>query len=96
MFKDKSKQYRVSKNKSKLDQILWVLENYLPQKKNRGFPKKAFMNNLMTEIIRQFSKLNPPFFKRFTPSTKNMILSFTFGNWASPYLKLVKKIRITK
>ena len=96
MFKEKPKQLRVSLNKSKLEQILWVLENYLPQKKNRGFPKKTFMNNLKIEIIRQFSKLKPPFFKRFSPSKKNMILTFTFGNWASPYLKLLKKIRITK
>ena len=96
MFEEKSKQFRVSPNKSKLDQILWVLEKYLPQKKNRGFPKKTFMNNLKIEIIRQFSKLKPPFFKRFSPSTKNMIISITFGNWASPYLKLLKKIRITK
>ena len=96
MFKDKSKQYRVSKNKSKLDQILWVLENYLPQKKNRVFQKKAFMNNLKTETIKQFSKSNHLSFKGFFPSTKNMTLSFTFGNWALPYLKLLKKIGIIK
>ena len=96
MFKEKSKQFSVSSNKSKLDQILWFVENYLPQKKNRGFQKKTFLNNLETETIKQFSKLNPLRFKRFIPSTKNTTLSFTFGNWALPYLKLLKKIGITK
>ena len=96
MFKEKSKQFSVSSNKSKLDQILWFVENYLPQKKNRGFQKKPFLNNLETETIKEFSKLNPLRFKRFIPSTKNTTLSFTFGNWALPYLKLLKKIGITK
>ena len=96
MFKEKSKQFSVSSNKSKLDQILWFVENYLPQKKNRGFQKKTFLNNFQTETIKQFSKLNPLRFKRFIPSTKNTTLSFTFGNWALPYLKLLKKIGIIK
>ena len=97
MFKDKSKKFSISSNKSKLDQILWFVENYLPQKKNPGFQKKAFLNNLETETIKQFSKLNPLRFKRFIPSTKkNTTLSFTFGNWALPYLKLFKKIGIAK
>ena len=96
MLKEKSKQFSVSSNKSMLDQILWFVENYLPQKKNRGFQKKTFLNNLETETIKQFSKLNPLRFKRFIPSTKNTTLSFTFGNWALPYLKLLKKIGITK
>ena len=96
MFKDKSKKFSISSNKSKLDQILWFVENYLPQKKNPGFQKKAFLNNLETETVKQFSKLNPLRFKNFIPYTKNTILSFTFGNWALPYLKLLKKIGITK
>ena len=96
MFKEKSKQLSVSPNKSKLDQVLWFVENYLPQKKNRVFTKKEFMNNLETGTIKQFSKLNDTFSKRFFSSSKNTILSFTLGNWALPYIKLLKKIGITK
>ena len=96
MFKHKSKQFSVSSNKSNLDQILWFVENYLPQKKNRSIQNKAFLNNLETKSIKQFSKINPRRFKRFISSTKNTTLSFTFGNWALPYLKLLKKIGITK
>ena len=96
MFKEKSKQLSGSPNKSKLDQVLWFVENYLPQKKNRVFQKKEFMNYLENGTIKQFSKLNYSLSKRFFSSTKNTTLSITFGNWALPYLKLIKKIGITK
>ena len=96
MFKNNYKQLNNSSNKSSLDQVLWFVENYLPQKKNRVFKKKAFMNDLKTKTIKQFSKSNPIRSKGFFPSTKNMTLSFTFGNWAFPYLKLLKKIGIAK
>ncbi len=96
MFKEKSKQFKVSPDKSKLDQVLWFIENYLPQKKNRGFQKKVFMNNLEAETIKQFSKLTSLRSKTLLPTTKKTTISFTFGNWALPYLKLLKKIGIAK
>ena len=46
MFKEKNKQIKTSPNKSNLDQILWFIENYLPQKKDRGVQKKLYMDNL--------------------------------------------------
>ena len=96
MFQKKYKQLNESPNKSKLDQVLWFIENYLPQKKNRGFQKKVFMNNLEAETIKQFSKLASKRTKTLFPTKKNMTLSFTFGDWALPYLKLLKKIGIAK
>ena len=42
----KAKQFKVSPNKSKLDQVLWFIENYLPQKKNRNVQKKLYVDNL--------------------------------------------------
>ena len=92
IFKEKSKQFKVLPNKSKLDQILWFIENYLPQKKDRGVQKKVFMNNLETETIKQFSKLASIRSQTLFPTTKNTTISFTFGNWALPYLKFLKKI----
>ena len=96
MFKKKYKQFNNSTNKSKLDQVLWFIENYLPQKKDRGVKKKMFMNNLKTKIIKQISKLTSLRSKTLLPSTKNTTISFTFGNWALPYLKFLKKIGIAK
>ena len=96
MFKEKSKQFKDSPNKSKLDQVLLFIENYLPQKKDRGVPKKLYIDNLESESIKQFSKLASLRSKTLSPATKNMTISFTLGNWALPYLKLLKKIGIAK
>ena len=96
MFKLKSKQFKASPNNSKLDQVLWFIENYLPQKIDRGDQKKLNIDNLEAETIKQFSKLASQRSKTLFPTTKHTKISFTFGNWALPYLKLLKKIGIAK
>ena len=96
MFKKKYKQFNNSTNKSKLDQVLWFIENYLPQKNDRGTQKKLNIDNLEAETIKIFSKLASTRSKTLFPTTKNTTISFTFGNWALPYLKLLKKIGIAK
>ena len=96
MFQKKNKQIKTSPNKSNLDQVLWFIENYLPQKKDRGVQKKLYMDNLEVETIKIFSKLASTRSKTLFPTTKNTTISFTFGNWVLPYLKLLKKIGIAK
>ena len=96
MFKKKNKQIKTSPNKSNLDQVLWFIENYLPQKKDRVVQKKLYMDNLEAETIKIFSKSASTRSKTFLPTTKNTTISFTFGNWALPYLKLLKKVGIAK
>ena len=96
MFKKKHKRFNNLPNKSKLDQVLWFIENYLPQKKNRGVQKKLYMDNLEAETIKKLSKLTSIRSKTLLQSTKNTTISFTFGNWALPYLKFLKKIGIAK
>ena len=96
MFKKKNKRIKTAPNKSNLDQVLWFIENYLPQKKDRGVQKRSYMDNLEVETIKIFSKLASTRSKTLFPNTKNTTISFTFGNWALPYLKLLKKIGIAK
>ena len=96
MFKKKNKQFKDSPNKSTLDQFLWFIENYLPQKKERGIKKKFYSDNLEAETIKQFSKLASIGSKTFLSTKKNTTISFTFGSWALPYLKLLKKVGIAK
>ena len=96
MFKKKNKQIKTSPNKSNLDQVLWFIENYLPQKKDRVVKKNLSMDNLEAETIKIFSKLASTRSKTLLPTTKNTTISFTFGNWALPYLKLLKKIGIAQ
>ena len=92
MFKKKNKQIKIAPNKLNLEQVLWFIENYLPQKNDRGVQKKFYMDNLEAETIKIFSKLASTRSKTLFPTTKNTTISFTFGNWALPYLKLLKKI----
>ena len=96
MSKKKYNQFNNSTNKSRLDQILWLIENYLPQKKHRDVQKKLYMDNLEAETIKIFSKLASTRSKTLLPTTKNTTISFPFGNWALPYMKLLKKIGIAK
>ena len=96
MFKKKNKQIKKSPNKSNLDQVLWFIENFLPQKKSRVAQKNLYMDNLEAETIKKFSKLASIRSKTLLPNTKNKTISFTFGNWALPYLNLLKKIGIAK
>ena len=96
MLKEKNKQIKTSPNKSNLDKVLWFIENFLPQKKNRGVQNILYMDNLEAETIKIFSKLASTRTKKLLPTTKNTTISFTFGNWALPYLKLLKKIGIAK
>ena len=58
IIKEKSKQFKVSPNNSKLDQMLWLIENYLPQKKDRVIPKKVLMKNLDNENIKYVKYAN--------------------------------------
>ena len=53
MFKKKYKKFNNSHHKSKLDQVLWFIENYLPQKKDRGVQKKLYIDNLEEETIKK-------------------------------------------
>jgi hypothetical protein len=96
MFKKNYKKFNESLKKSNLDQVLCFIENYLPQKKDRVPQKKNYMDNLEAETIKKFSKLASLRSKTVFPITKNTIITFTFGNWALPYLKLLKKIGIAK
>ena len=96
MIKKKNKQIKTLTNKSNLDQVLWFIENYLPQKKDRVVQKKLYMDNLEAETIKIFSKLVSIRSRTSFQNTKNTTISFTFGNWTSPYLKLLKKIGIAK
>ena len=96
MLKKKNKQIKTVPIKLNLEQVLWFIENYLPQKKDRGVQKKLYVDNLEAETIKIFSQLASTRSKKLLPTTKNTTISFTFGNWALPYLKLLKKIGIAK
>ena len=92
----KSKQLKVSPKKSKLDQFLWFVENYFPQKKDRANRKELPLDMLETGTINQLQKLASLSSKSLTPNATNRKLSVTLGSWALPYLKLLKQIGLAK
>ena len=63
MFEKKYKQFNNSLNKSRVYQVLWFIENYLPQKKDRGIPKKLYIDNSEANTVKKFSKLASICFK---------------------------------
>ena len=96
MFPKKSTKLKQSQNKSTLDQVLWFVENYLPQKKNRASRKELRLDTLEAETINQIQKLASVRSKSLTTERMNTTVSFTFGSWALPYLKLLKQIGLAK
>ena len=68
---------------------------FAPEERQRR-SKKLYMDSLDTKTIKKFSKLASFRSKTLFPTTKNTTISFTFGNWALPYLKLLKRIGIAK
>ncbi len=95
MFKKKCKKSKCSTNKSNLDKVLWLIENYLPRKE-RGAQKKLYMDNIEADTFKNFSKLASTLSKTLLLTTKTTTISFTFNNWPLSYLKLLKKIGIAK
>ena len=96
MFLGKSKKLKSSQNKSILDHVLWFMENYLPQKKDQASRKELHLDNLEAVTINQIQKLASVRSKTLTPKPPNTIVSFSFGSWALPYLKLLKQIGLAK
>ena len=96
MFQEKSNKLKKYPKKSILDQVLWFVENYLPNKKHRSNRKELRLNILEAKTINQIQKLASVRSKSLTPEQTNMKVSFSFGKWALPYLKLLKQIGVTK
>ena len=96
MFQGKSNKLKTYPKKLTLDQVLWFVENYLPNKKHRATRKELRMDILEAETIKQIQKLASVLSKSLTPEQTNMKVSFTFGKWALPYLRLLKQIGLAK
>ena len=96
MLQKKSKQLKQSPKKSTLDQVLWFVENYLPNKKHRATRKELRLDTLEAETINLIQKLASARSKSSTPEPTNTKVSFTVGNWALPYLNLLKRTGLLK
>ena len=92
----KSRRLNNQQRKSSLDHVLWLLENYLPQKKNKASYKGFSIENLEAETIKQINKLASFRSKSITEELKNTKITFTVGNWALPFLNFLKRSGVIK
>ena len=85
-----------NQDKTVLDNILWFIENYLPQKKKRSSHPEFRIDKFESITIKKIKKLASNRSKALEGNLSNTKVTFTVGNWALPYLKLLKSIKILK
>ena len=95
MFKMKSRRLNNQQRKSSLDQVLWLVENYLPQK-NKASHKEFSIDNLEAETIKQINKLASSRSKSIAEELNNTKITFTVGSWALPFLNILKRSGLIK
>ena len=83
-------------NETILDNILWLMENYLPQKKKRSSKSELSLDKFESMTINKIKKLAYERSKSLRGDLGNASLIFTVGNWALPYLKFLKRINLLK
>ena len=83
-------------NETILDNILWLMENYLPQKKKRSSKSELGLDKFESMTINKIKKLAYERSKSLRGDLRNASLTFTVGNWALPYLKFLKRIKLLK
>ena len=95
MFKMKSRRLNNQQRKSSLDHVLWLIENYLPQK-NKVSHKDFSIDNLEAETIKQINKLVSSRSKLIAKELNNTKITFTVGSWALPFLNFLKRSGVIK
>ena len=79
-----------------LDNILWFIENYLPQKKKKSSYQKNILDNFELITIHKIKKLASDRSKSLSRDFSSTRLTFTVGNWALPYLNFLKRIKLLR
>ena len=96
MSQKKSTIAKSYQDKTILDSILWFIQNYLPQKKKRSSPSELRLDKLESYTINKIKKLAFSRSKSLGEDFCNSKVTFTVGNWALPYLNLLKRIKFIK
>ena len=96
MPQKKSTHTKNYQNETLLDNILWLIENYLPQKKKRLSQTELSLDKFESLTIHKIKKLAYNRSKSLRGDLNSTTLTFTVGNWALPYLKFLKRIKLLK
>ena len=95
MSQKKSTHIKKNQNETILDNILWFIENYLPQKKKR-LSNLPILDKFESFTIFKFKKLASDRSKSLRGDLNNTTLTFKVGRWALPYLNFLKRIKLLK
>jgi len=85
-----------NQDKTILDSIIWFIENYLPQKQKRSSNSEFHLDKFESFAIKKIKKLASSRSKSLGEDLNNTKVTFTVGNWALPYLNLLKRIKLLK
>ena len=91
----KSTHLKSYQDKTILDSVLWFLENFLPQKKKKQH-EKFLLSNFESNTIKKIKKLASIRSRSLKEDFCNSKVTFTVGDWALPYLKFLKMIKLIK
>tara|TARA_B100000963_G_C22351614_1_gene547530 strand:- start:348 stop:638 length:291 start_codon:yes stop_codon:yes gene_type:complete len=96
MFQKKSTNAKIKQDKTLLDNVLWFIENYLPQKKKRASYSEFPLDEFESFTIKKIKNLAATRSKSLEEDLSNAKLTFTVGIWALPYLNLLKRIKLLR
>ena len=96
MSQKKSTISQSKQDKTILDTVLWFIENYLPQKKKRSSHSEFGLDKFESITINKIKNLVSNRSKSLGADLNNTKITFTVGNWALPYLNLLKRIKLLK
>ena len=96
MSQKKSTISESNQDKTILDNILWFIENYLPQKEKKLSHSEFHLDKFESFAIKKIKKLASSRSKSLGEDLNNTKVTFTVGNWALPYLNLLKRIKLLK
>ena len=96
MHQRKSNHINGYQDKTILDSILWLIVNYLPQKKKRSSNKECRLEKFESFIIKNIKKWSSTRSKLLRGDLSDTKVTLTVGNWALPYLYFLKRIKRLK
>ena len=94
MFQKKSTHTKHYKDDTILDNVLFFIKNYLPQKKKKSSNSELILDKFESLTINKINKLAYNRSKSLRSDLRNTTVTFTVGSWALPYLNLLKRIKL--
>tara|TARA_Y100000589_G_C27051437_1_gene587463 strand:+ start:355 stop:645 length:291 start_codon:yes stop_codon:yes gene_type:complete len=96
MAQKKSTDKKKYQENTLLDNILWFIENYLPQKKKRSSHSKLSLDKYESFTIKKIEKFALNRSRSLQGNLINTTVTFRVGSWALPYLNYLKRIKLIK